>query len=170
MAAVDPFHTHSKPADLDARLLDFGGEVARLFKSSLHVFHAYMPLVDMVPLPTAAMPIGPPPEAEEAHVELINSELDRLASSAGVPPRARHLRMGVVSSELCAAAKSTRASIVVMGAVSRSALRRIFIGSTAEAVLDQLACDVLVLKSSDFQSSVGAREFGATKTSAAAAA
>jgi universal stress protein E len=170
MAAVDPFHTHSKPADLDARLLDFGGEVARLFKSSLHVFHAYMPLVDMVPLPTAAMPIGPPPEAEEAHVELINSELDRLASSAGVPPRARHLRMGVVSSELCAAAKSTRASIVVMGAVSRSALRRIFIGSTAEAVLDQLACDVLVLKSSDFQSSVGAREFRATKTSAAAAA
>ena len=125
LAAVDPFHTHSKPAGLDARLLDFGGKVAHLFKGSLHIFHAYTPLVSLVPMPSAALAVVPP-EAEDAHVELIESELDRLANCAGVPPRARHLHMGIVSSELCATAKSTRAGMVVMGAVSRSALRRIF--------------------------------------------
>jgi universal stress protein E len=169
LAAVDPFHTHSKPADLDARLLDFGGSVARLFKGSVHVFHAFMPMVSLVPMPSAALAVVPP-EAEEAHVELVESELNRLASSAGVPPRARHLRMGVVASELCATAKSTRASMVVMGAVSRSALRRIFIGSTAEAALDKLTCDVLVLKPAGFRSSVAVREFKESRTSAAVAA
>ena len=168
LAAVDPFHTHSKPADLDARLLDFGGTVARLFKGSLHVFHAYMPLMSLTPMPVAELAIVPP-EAEEAYVEMVESEFNRLASSAGVPPRARHLRMGTVASELCATAKSTRASIVVMGAVSRSALRRIFIGSTAEAALDKLACDVLVLKPAGFQTSAGTREFRQIRASAAAA-
>ena len=33
-----------------------------------------------------------------------------------------------------------------MGAVSRAGLKRIFIGSTAEHVLDSLHCDVLVVK------------------------
>jgi universal stress protein E len=163
LAAVDPFHSHSKPANLDARLLDFGGTVARLLKGSLHVFHAYMPLVNFAPVPGAAVPLGPPPEVEAAHTELIASEFNRTASAAGVTPRARHLHMGIVSSELCATAKSTRASMVVMGAVSRSALRRIFIGSTAEAVLDKLTCDVLVLKPAGFRSSVGAREFKVSK-------
>src|SRR5450756_341457 len=94
LAAVDPFHTHSKPANLDARLLDFGGAVARLLKGSLHVFHAYMPLVNYSPFPGVAIPVGPPTEMEEAHAELIASEFDRIASAAGVPPRARHLHMG----------------------------------------------------------------------------
>jgi len=170
LAAVDPFHTHSKPANLDARLLDFGGAVARLLKGSLHVFHAYMPLVNYSPFPGVAIPVGPPTEMEEAHAELIASEFDRIASAAGVPPRARHLHMGIVSSELCATARSTRANMVVMGAVSRSALRRLFIGSTAEAVIDELTCDVLVLKPAGFRSSVPAREFKVTRVRAVAAA
>jgi len=169
LVAVDPFHTHSKPANLDARLLDFGNAITHLFKGSLHAFHAYMPLVDFAPVPGAAVPVGPPPEVEEAHGELIASEFDRIADAAGVPPRSRHLHMGIVSSELCATARSTRASMVVMGAVSRSAFRRVFIGSTAEAVLDKLTCDALVLKPQGFRSSVGAREYKVSKGRAIAA-
>jgi universal stress protein E len=43
-------------------------------------------------------------------------------------------------------AKRIGGSIVVMGAISRSGLKRFFIGDTAERVLDRLACDVLVVK------------------------
>jgi nucleotide-binding universal stress UspA family protein len=35
--------------------------------------------------------------------------------------------------------------------VSRSRLREVFIGSTAERVLDQLPCDVLVIRSADYR-------------------
>jgi len=168
LAAVDPFHSHAKPADLDVRLLDLGKTVAQAFKGSLHVFHAYMPLIEMVPLPTAlAIPALAPPEAEKAHTQLVASELARLAASVGVPPRSRHLRMGVIASELCKTARDTRASVVVMGAVSRSTLRRIFIGSTAESVLDELNCDALIVKPRGFKSAVGVRTFTSARRQAA---
>jgi universal stress protein E len=43
-----------------------------------------------------------------------------------------------------------RADLLVMGAVSRSRLQELFVGSTAERVLDHLGCDVLVVKPGDF--------------------
>ncbi|MCU0940788.1 MAG: universal stress protein [Burkholderiaceae bacterium] len=42
------------------------------------------------------------------------------------------------------------AALVVMGAVSRSRLQEVFVGSTAERVLDRIGCDVLVVKPADF--------------------
>ena len=42
------------------------------------------------------------------------------------------------------------ADIVVMGAISRSGLKRALIGSTAERVLESMPCDVLVVKPTDF--------------------
>jgi universal stress protein family protein len=39
-------------------------------------------------------------------------------------------------------------------AVSRSALARLFIGSTAERVLDKLGCDVLIVKPRGFAAKV----------------
>jgi universal stress protein E len=47
-----------------------------------------------------------------------------------------------------------RADVVVMGAISRSALERLFVGSTAEAVLDKLHCDVLIVKPAEFVLSI----------------
>lgn len=51
LAAVDPFHAHVRPADLDAHLLEVGTGYARLLKGQLHVFHAFMPLIDVDPAP-----------------------------------------------------------------------------------------------------------------------
>jgi universal stress protein E len=59
------------------------------------------------------------------------------------------------------AAKSEKASIVVMGAISRSGFKRLVIGNTAEAVLDALPCDILVIKPSRFQTKVPRRSRGA---------
>ena len=41
-----------------------------------------------------------------------------------------------------------------MGAVSRSAVQRLFIGHTAERLVDRLACDVLVVKPRGFATKV----------------
>jgi universal stress protein E len=40
---------------------------------------------------------------------------------------------------------------MVMGAISRGRLERVFVGSTAERLLDRLPCDVLVVKPPDFR-------------------
>jgi hypothetical protein len=41
-----------------------------------------------------------------------------------------------------------------MGAVSRSGLKRIFIGNTAQRLLDLLPCDILVVKPRQFRARV----------------
>jgi universal stress protein E len=156
IAAVDPFH--ARPADLDVRLLAAGGTLARLLHGSLHVFHAYMPLVNIATMPLSTAPLVTlPPEAEQAHGRQIARVIDKLADTAEIPRARRHIHLGDVAGELRAAVGATHAGVVVMGAVSRSGLARLFIGNTAERVLDKLDCDVLVVKSRAFKSQVERR-------------
>ena len=58
--------------------------------------------------------------------------------------------IGVAALCLPDMAAECHADVVVMGAIARSALKRVFIGSTAERVLETLPCDVLVIKPPDF--------------------
>jgi universal stress protein E len=46
------------------------------------------------------------------------------------------------------------ADVVVMGAVSRRGLTRLFLGNTAEEVIDKLPCDLLIVKPAGFETSV----------------
>ncbi len=43
------------------------------------------------------------------------------------------------------------ADVVIMGAVSRSGLKGLFLGNTAEDVLDHLPCDLLIVKPDGFE-------------------
>lgn len=63
-----------------------------------------------------------------------------------VSSKCRHLRRGEPRIELPLLASSLMPSLLVMGAVSRSGLKRMLIGHTAEHVLDGLSCDVLIVK------------------------
>jgi universal stress protein E len=152
LAAVDPFHAHAKPAHLDDRLLEVGGQLAKLLRGSLHIFHAYMPLVSAATTPGV----------EAAHDQYVERVVDELAERAGIRKANRHVEMGSIGRELSTITRRTHASLVVMGAVSRSALARVFIGATAERVLDKIESDVLIVKPRGFVSRVA-------RTSAAAA-
>jgi nucleotide-binding universal stress UspA family protein len=54
--------------------------------------------------------------------------------------------VGVPARDIVAQAREIGAGLVLMGAVSRRRLDRWFVGSTAEAVLDRLPCNVWVEK------------------------
>jgi universal stress protein E len=155
IAAVDPFHAHAKPARLDERILRTGAAFASRLGGELHVFHAYLPLTIIAPAPAGQpLAITLPPEFEDVHGQRVARVFDALAKKARIPPARQHLHMGDVSGEIEQVVKRTKADIVVMGAVSRSRLRRIFIGSTAEAVIDRLSCDLLVVKPQGFETPV----------------
>lgn len=158
LAAVDPLHAHARPADLDTRLLQAGGLLATLLRGQLHVFHAYMPLISIEPAPfsEAAMAMMPP-DLEAEHERQVVRAIDLLAASAGIPRRRRHVCMGEVCNELQHLSRRVGAGLLVIGAVSRSALKRFFIGNTAERVLDRVDCDVLVVKPRHFKSQVSSR-------------
>lgn len=80
--------------------------------------------------------------------------LARTLNGASIPESRRHLvpRHPVDAIEETAA--KVGCSIVVMGAISRSGLKRLVLGNTAERVFDDLSCDVLLVKPKRFATRV----------------
>jgi universal stress protein E len=151
LAAIDPLHANEKPARLDARILDMASGMATVLKGTLHAVHAYMPLSVML-----AASVGEPvawntTELDATYTKRVAREFARALRPTQIPLNRRHLRVGAAASELATCATRLRATLVVMGAVSRSRLERLFVGSTAEQVLDQLTCDVLIVKPRGFK-------------------
>jgi len=90
--------------------------------------------------------------------EIIDSERKRIAASLATIVESHalggervRLEQGSASEALPRVAENLGASVLVMGAVSRSRLQEIFLGSTAERVLERVGCDVLVVKPPDFK-------------------
>jgi universal stress protein E len=149
LTAIDPVHAHAKPANLDPQLLRVGNAWARLLNGESHAFHAFLPLAAAVPMPTGQPMTGwLSPEIEELHSNQIAQMFRSVADKAGIAPSHQHLTVGDVPTEMKRIVKKTNARVVVMGAISRGALKRLFIGSTAERVLDDSSCDILVVKPS----------------------
>lgn len=158
LVAVDPFHAADKPASLDRALLAAGQRLAGGLGGTLHLVHAWMPLAALLPATaTAPIPVYLPEAVESGHEKQVRKAFDRLATRAGVKPAARHLVQGPVQPAIEAVARRTRASILVMGAISRRGLQRLFIGNTAERTLGHLDCDILVVKPPGFRSRTPAR-------------
>jgi len=151
LAAIDPTHTHAKPSGLDRRILDYGIRVSRALRGSLHVVHAY-PAVPLPPSVTFNTKLRKSltRDAEREPRKIF----DKALSATAIPPARRHLVRGKPSDVVPAVARQTRCAIVVIGAVSRSAFKRLFIGSTAEEVMDRLQCDLLVVKPARFAAAV----------------
>jgi universal stress protein E len=163
LAAVDPFHSAAKPARLDDVIMRAALGVARGKPEQVVACHAYA-LVDM--LMPVAMPAAlaadaywqPLPENEQRRYEAkVRQTFERLLARYRIPPRNRLLVPDDPSRALTQAARKYRVGLIVMGAISRSALKRLFIGNTAERVIDDVQCDVLVVKAPDFRTAVTRR-------------
>jgi universal stress protein E len=129
LAAIDPTHAHDKPATLDEAILDAGTVLARALGGDLHICHALAPVGRF-----------------EAR-----ARVEELARRFNVREARIHVAPGHPAETIIGLASWLGASIVAMGAVSRSALERVTVGHTAERVLDALNCDVLVVKPPGFR-------------------
>jgi len=159
LAALDPSHALAKPARLDAEILDLARTVTRALHGKLHAMHAYVP-TPFVPMSVDAMSADLIRTLDaDARAEASQS-FDAVLRGSGIPRNRRHLSGGHPIEAIPDTARRTRSAIVVMGAVSRSGLKRLFIGNTAERVLDRLPCDVLVAKAPRFVTKVSRQRRG----------
>lgn len=138
VAAIDPGHYADKPAALDCEILEWAETLSNRLHGSLHAVHARAPSK---------------PGAQEESSTLSSSAEDDIRSLLWSCPLQKgnlHLVAGRPADVLPAEATQLKASIIVVGAISRGAIKRAFIGNTAEKVLDRLPCDVLIIKPFDF--------------------
>ena len=151
LAAIDPLHANAKPARLDKQILGLAGGMATLLKGGLHAVHAYLPLSVMLAAGIGEPVVWNTAQLDADYSQRIAKAFTRELRATGIAPARRHLRIGNAGRELLECATRIRATLVVMGAVSRSRLERVFVGSTAEQVLDALSCDVLIVKPRGFK-------------------
>ena len=141
LAAVDPVNEHDKPAALDDRIFSFAADLARVTRGHLHVMHSFV------------TPLGAelPPQIAEVIAQEHRAALTKFLDTHAVLGGRRHLYQGLAHDSLQQAALEHGADFVVMGAIARRGVKRLFIGSTAERVLDRLPCDLVIIKPLEFE-------------------
>lgn len=154
LAAVDPMHAFAKPAKLDDEILRVGDAVTRALRGTLHAVHAYAPPMPIGTLPDALTVSAIPAETQAKGAAHARAAFDRALRATGIPRARRHLISRMPIDAIQNVARRIRSAIVVTGAVSRSGLKRAFIGNTAEILLDQLPRDLLVVKPRGFANRV----------------
>jgi universal stress protein E len=148
IAAVDPTHRHDASASIDGVIVSAGKKLATVCGGKLLLFHTYQTLVEIGARAARAV------LQAELNVDKIDqdvhdshrSQLDEFAKANEVPLQEVHLLPGRTRDVLPAFARSEGADAVVMGAMARSGIKSRILGSTAEQVLDQLPCDILIVR------------------------
>jgi len=159
LAAIDPTHRYAKPADLDRLILHEAARIGRAFGTRPHVMHAFLP-----PSYAALPDVMPAVVGDAIDSEAVTTARRNFRSALrgmAIPLRRRHLVEADPVTAITSTARKVNADIVVLGAVSRRGLKQLFIGDTAERVLDELRCDLLVVKSDHFTSRVARASRGA---------
>jgi universal stress protein E len=148
VAAVDPTHSHDKPAELDRVIVGKAQEIAAEAGGEVHLLHTYHRLVGVGREATRTFkPIEIPLDDLSQKIKMEHRQLlDKLASEYGIDEEHTHQLPGDAKELLPTFARTHGADLVVMGALARWGLKRAVLGSTAEKVLDHLPCDILIVR------------------------
>jgi universal stress protein E len=153
VAAVDLEHGYENAAASNNRVLEFAATLSAYLKGDLHVIHAYIPTA------FAALVRAGRQSASRDYTDALQVEnsfrycqMESLGSAYGVLPQHLHVEMGTPHDCLKQMVETFGTDLVVIGASSHK-WRRMFIGSTAETILESLDCDILVVGTSEFTQS-----------------
>jgi universal stress protein E len=154
IAAVDPLHERAKPSELDDRIIGVAKQLCYPLNGELHVFHAFDVTPALAtPMDSMAMPLAIREITESMRARHTDA-VHELTDAHGISRSCVHVHEGSARERAVALTETLDADVVVMGALSRRGLKRLFLGNTAEAVLDALPCDLLIVKPAGFETSV----------------
>ena len=142
VTAVDPLHSKDEQSRLDHVLLRGALQLSEDLKLEMRVFHSYSPFVSTL------FPMGG--ESQE-HIDRIREfhlfKIRELLADYPIDEQHIHLSEGELVPALVEFTGEANANILVIGALSRNVLERAIVGNTAEKILEDCPCDILVLKS-----------------------
>lgn len=141
VAAVDPLHAKSQQTKLDHSLVENAKDFAREFKQQTRVFHCYFPFVSSM-FPSATESGEQIAEIRRRHEEAV----EKLLADHHMEMQQAEIVRGDLVPSLIHFLEKSSANILVIGALSRNVIERAIVGSTAEKILDDCPCDVLVIK------------------------
>ena len=144
---------------MSVQAIQIAKQLARRFGASIHLAHVrqfnYAADV-MAPVPPMVPFAFTPYEHDAARSAL--KELEEVASECGVSSAKCDVLSGAPPfDEICRLAQTVPADLVVMPTHGRTGLKHVFLGSTAERIVQHSPCPVLVTRGSALQTNNGSR-------------
>lgn len=151
VAAVDPVHSHDKPASLDQLIIECARDLAQQFGGELDVVHTYQTIEEIGTRATWTFkPVKLSVDELDMKIRREHRQaLDTLIEQCKLDPARTHMLPGRADEVLPSYAMANSASLVVMGALARGRIKQRMVGSTAARSLDRIPCDVLVMHARD---------------------
>jgi universal stress protein E len=142
--AVDPCHPADRPLTLDEAMIGTAGSLGRALTGRVEILHS----LEAPP----HLPGDPVSEAtREEWIARGKAAVERLADRNGIEPRAVHFATGRIPEGILHLAEAAVPDVLVIGAAGRARFQY-SAASTASLVLEQVDCDVLVIKAPGFVS------------------
>ena len=158
LAAVNPDHDDAPKNMLNTLIMDLATSLSHIDRSELHVVNVWR-LIEEDTLRHSAFA-----RVAESQVDLLveekrrqsEKELQGLLSNypSGSTHRHVHSLKGEARYVIPAFAETKQVDLIVMGTVGRTGIRGLFIGNTAEAILNQVKCSVLAVKPPGFETPI----------------
>ncbi len=151
LCALDAKKQNDKKDLLNDLLIEEAKSLASIFTLNIHLVNAY-------PTPPANITIELP---ELNHIEYADKlkkahqkTLLTYTKKYDLAPQNIHIEQGIPEHVIANVANEINADLVIIGSLGDSGLLANLLGHTSEQVLDDLNCDLLTLKSEDFESPI----------------
>jgi universal stress protein E len=144
LAAVNAAPEDAVHTELNMKILEAARHLASELNFELHLVSAY-------PAPPTYLPLSSdgknPVNYRKKMKKMVADNTGKFARQFSVQEEHVHLVEGPVDWVIPTVSRDIVAEFVVMGTVARQRMGGMALGNTAEHILDELNCDVLVLKS-----------------------
>jgi nucleotide-binding universal stress UspA family protein len=146
-------------SQLSIQAIKTASRLARRFGASIHLAHVRQfdyPAAFAAPTPPM-VPFSVMTYQEDGE-ERVLQELNALACEHGISSTICHVLGGAPAfDEICRVAQKIPADIIVMPTHGRTGLKHVFLGSTAEKIVQHSSCPVLVTRGNALQPKNGSR-------------
>ena len=142
---------------MSVQAIQMAKQLARRFGASIHLTHVHHLnyAADFVVAAPPAVPFSFMPYKQNGE-ESVLKELQAVARESGVSSSTCHVLTGAPPfDEICRFAQTIPADLIVMPTHGRTGLKHVFLGSTAERIVQHSSCPILVTRENAPQSNNG---------------
>jgi nucleotide-binding universal stress UspA family protein len=146
-------------SEMSVQAIQSASRLARRFGASIHLAHVrqFNYAADFVAPAPPMVPFSFMPYEENGDQSVLE-ELEAVASESGVSSPSCHVLNGAPPfDEICRLAQTIPADLIVMPTHGRTGLKHVFLGSTAERIVQHSPCPVLVTRETALQSKKSSR-------------
>jgi nucleotide-binding universal stress UspA family protein len=144
---------------MSVQAIQIARQLARRFGASIHLAHVrhFNHAADFVASAPPIVPFSFMSYDQDGEQSALN-DLKKVAGECGVPSATCDVLSGAPTfDEICRLAHTIPADLVVMPTHGRTGLKHVFLGSTAERIVQHSSCPILVTRGSALQANNGSR-------------